>query len=106
MAKALAAQNATVLIMSRTIADLESLYDEIVNANQPKPMICPFNLCTATPEDYDDLRRNIANTYGRLDGLIHNAGILGDLTPLEHYNLQTWYRVLQVNLNSQFLLTQ
>lgn len=106
VAKALAAANATVILLSRTVSDLESLYDEIVAANYPKPMLCPFNLCTATPTDYDDLRRNIANTYGRLDGLIHNAGILGDLTPIEHYNLQTWYKVLQVNLNSQFLLTQ
>lgn len=106
VAKALAAQGASVILLSRTIKDLESLYDEIVQAGHPKPNICPFNLCSATPEDYDDLRRNIYSTYGRLDGLIHNAGILGALTPLEHFNIQTWYQVLQVNLNSTLILTQ
>lgn len=106
VAKSLAANGATVILLSRSIRDLETLYDEIITAGYPKPNIYPFNLCSATPEDYDDLRLNIAKTYGRLDGLIHNAGMLGALTPLEHFNLQTWYQVLQVNLNSTLILTQ
>lgn len=106
VAKALAAQGATVILLGRTIQDLESLSDQIIQAGHPQPSIYPFNLCSATPEDYDDLRLKLVETYGRLDGLILNAGILGALTPLEHFNLQTWYRVLQVNLNSTLLLTQ
>ncbi len=106
LALALAAQGATCILLARTVKDLESVYDQIVANGDPKPVLCPFNLCSATPEDYDDLRRNIAKQYGHLDGLIHNAGILGALTPLEYYNLQTWYQVLQLNLNSVFLLTQ
>ncbi len=106
VAKELAANGATVILLSRTIHDLESLYDEIVAAEHPQPTIYPFNLCNTTPVDYDDLRRAIVDQYGRLDGLIHNAGILGALTPLEHFNLQTWYQVMQVNLNATLLLTQ
>ncbi len=106
VAKALAMHGATVVLLARSIKDLESLYDEILQSGCPESNICPFNLCSATPTDFDDLRLNISNAYGRLDGVIHNAGILGSLTPLEHYNLQTWYQVLQVNLNSSLLLTQ
>lgn len=106
VAKDLAKHGATVIILGRTIKDLESLYDEIHDAGLPQANIYPFNLCSAAPNDYDDLRRNIIKRYGRLDGVIHSAGILGDLTPLEHFNIQTWYQVLQVNLNSCFLLTQ
>lgn len=106
VAKALAKHGATMILLSRTLKDLEDLHDEIVDTTATHPSICAFNLCTAQATDYDDLRRNILNQYGRLDGLIHNAGMLGALTPLEHYNLQTWYQVLQVNLNSTFLLTQ
>ncbi len=106
VAKALAAHGARVIALSRSIQDLTTLYDEITAANHPEPNIYPFNLCSATALDYDDLRRNIANAHGRLDGLIHNAGILGALSPLEHFNLQTWYQVLQVNMNSAFILTQ
>ncbi len=106
VAKSLAQHAATVILLSRTVRDLESVYDEIVQNGHPEPCIHPFNLCTATATDYDDLRRAIADKYGRLDGLIHNAGMLGALTPLEHFNLHTWYQVLQVNLNSVLLLTQ
>lgn len=106
VAKALAANGATVILLSRTLKDLESLYDEIMQAGYPEPNIYPFNLCSATLEDYDDLRRNIEQRYGRLDGLIHNAGILGMLSPIEHYDIHNWYQVMQVNLNSVFILTQ
>lgn len=106
VAKELAANGATVIVLGRTLADLESLSDEIVSAGHPQPVIQAFNLCSATLEDYDDLRISIEQKYGRLDGLIHNAGILGALSPIEHYNIQTWYQVLQVNLHSVFILTQ
>lgn len=106
VAQALAEKNATVILLSRTIKDLETLSDEIVAQQYPQPVIYPFNLCSATLEDYDDLRRNIESNYGKLDGIIHNAGILGTLTPIEHVNLQTWYQVMQVNLNATIILTQ
>lgn len=106
VAKCYAAHGATVIMLSRTTRDLMAVHDEIVNSGHTQPIIYPFNLCTATLEDYDDLRRNIEEQYGRLDGLVHNAGILGALAPLEHYDIQKWYQVLQVNLNSVFILTQ
>ncbi len=106
VAAALAAQGATLILLARTAVELQLLADEIVNSGARQPKVCLFNLCSATLEDYDDLRIQISEQYGRLDGLIHNAGILGTLSPLEHYNIQTWYQVLQVNLNSAFILTQ
>jgi len=106
VAKSLAENGATVILLGRTPAELITLYDQIVAAGYPQPSIYPFNLCSATLEDYDDLRRNIEKEYGRLDGLIHNAGILGALSPLEHYDINKWYQVLQVNLNGAFILTQ
>ncbi len=48
----------------------------------------------------------IEERYQRLDGLLHNAGMLGQLAPIEHYDVPTWCRVLQVNLTSAFVLTQ
>ena len=49
VAKALAANGATVILLSRTISELETLYDEIITAGSPQPNIYPFYLCTATP---------------------------------------------------------
>lgn len=105
-AKAFAAHGATVILLARSIKKLESLYDEIEKANYPKAAIYPFNLATATPEDYQDLLQTIDSHFGQLDGLLHNAALLGSLTPLEHYPIEQWYQVMQTNLNSVFMLTK
>ncbi len=106
MAKAYAKYGATVILLARSLKKLEALYDEIEKAGYPKPAIYPMNLANATPKDYQDLQNNIDKHFGRLDGLLLNAGMLGSLTPIEHYSIEQWYQVLQVNLNSQFLLSQ
>ncbi len=105
-AKTFATYGATVILLARTVKKLETLYDEIVEAGHPLPAIYPFNLANATPKDYEDLRQNIESHFGKLDGLLHNAAELGTLTPIEHYPIEQWAHVLQVNLNSAFLLTQ
>lgn len=106
VAKTFAAHGATVILLARTVKKLEALYDEIVAAGHPTPAIYPFNLANAAPKDYQDLHHSIEHHFGRLDGLLHNAAELGSLTPLEHYPIEQWYQVLQLNLNSAFLLTQ
>lgn len=105
-AKTFAAYGATVILLARTVKKLETLYDEIVEAGYPTPAIYPFNLANATLKDYEDLKQNIELHCGKLDGLLHNAAELGTLTPIEHYPFEQWIQVLQVNLNSAFLLTQ
>ncbi len=103
---ALARHGATVVLSGRTVRKLESTYDEIVKAGGPQPGIAPLNLERALAPDYDQLADAVGKTYGRLDGLLHNAGILGQLSPIDHYDVPTWYRVLHVNLTAAFALTQ
>jgi NAD(P)-dependent dehydrogenase (short-subunit alcohol dehydrogenase family) len=103
---ALAAQGATVALLGKTQRKLEAVYDQIVAAGQPKPALLPFNLETATAVEYDALHGALDREFGRLDGLAHIAGILGSRTPLEHYDVPTWCRVLHVNLTAAFILTQ
>ena len=103
---ACAGHGATVILLGRTVAKLESVYDDIVAAGGPKPAIYPMDLEGAVPEDHHQLAQRIGAELGRLDGLLHNAGLLGSLTPLEHYDPVEWLRVIQVNLNAPFLLTQ
>ncbi|MBE9561430.1 MAG: YciK family oxidoreductase [Proteobacteria bacterium] len=105
-AKSFAAHGATVILLGRTTAKLESVYDEIEQAGHPQPAIYPMDLEGATPNDYDNLTEVLIKNFGKLDGLLHNAGILGSLTPLEHYKVEQWYKVMQVNLNAPFLLTK
>ncbi len=105
-AKSFAAHGATVVLLGRTTAKLEAVYDEIEQAGHPQPAIYPMNLEGATPNDYENLAQVLIKNFGKLDGLLHNAGILGSLTPIEHYNVDQWYKIMQVNLNAPFLLTK
>ena len=106
VARAYASHGATVILLARQVDQLESLYDEIIALKAPKPAIYPFNLATATPKDYSQLAATLQQTFGRLDGLLHNAAILGQITPINQYDIRQWYSVMQTNLHAPFLLTQ
>lgn len=105
-ARSFAAHGATVILLGRTIRKLEAVYDAIAQAGHPLPAIYPMNLEGATPKDYEDLAEVLEKEFGRLDGLLHNAAFLGTLTPLAQYGVETWFKVMQVNLNAPFLLTR
>lgn len=105
-ALAYAAHGATVLLLGRTTSKLEKVYDEIEAAGGPQAAILPLNLEGATSHDYQDVATKIDEAFGRLDGLLHNAGILGSRTPVEQYDEQTWQKVMQVNLQAPVMLTQ
>ncbi len=97
---------ATVILLSRTVGKLENVYDEIMAAGGPEPGIVPMDLASATANDMEELAGVIERNYGRLDGILHNASMLGDRVPLEHYDLNMWFNVMQVNLNAVFMLTR
>jgi len=102
----LAAQGAQQILLSRSVRELELLARNI-KANFDKEVILhPFNLCSATDKDYAQLANLLAEKIKDLDVIILNAAILGELASLEHYNMQTWYQVMQVNLHSKFMLLQ
>ena len=104
-AKTFAAHGATVLLLGKTEGNLNQLYDEIEAAGHPQPVVIPFNLETALPHQYDELAATIEAEFGRLDGLLHNAAIIGPRTPLEQLSGDNFMRVMQVNVNAMFMLT-
>ena len=101
-----AQHGATVILLGRTVAKLEAVYDEIEASGWPKPAIIPLNLEGASEKDYDDLAVSIENTFGRLDGILHNAALLGSLTPIEQYEVSVWNQLMQVNVTAPFILTR
>ncbi len=104
-AKTFAAHGATVLLLGKTEENLNRVYDDIEAAGHPAGAVIPFNLETALPHQYDELAAMIETEFGRLDGLLHNASILGPLTPLEQLSGDNFMRVMQVNVNAMFMLT-
>jgi NAD(P)-dependent dehydrogenase (short-subunit alcohol dehydrogenase family) len=89
-----AKHGATVILLGRSEKTLNETYDSIVNAGYSKPMLCPLDLENATPGNYQALVESIEKEFGRLDGLLHAAAMLGSLTPLEQYDLTLWSRVI------------
>jgi NAD(P)-dependent dehydrogenase (short-subunit alcohol dehydrogenase family) len=106
LALAVARHGADVVLIGRTVKRLEAVHAEIEKIRTGAASIAPLNLEQALASDYDGLAEAISKRYGRLDGLVHNAGILGVLTAIEHYDVPTWCRVLHVNLTAAFVLTQ
>lgn len=106
MAKAFARHGATVILCGRNKAKLEQAYDAIEAQNPGRALIHPLDLLTATEDDYRLLAASIESEIGQLDGLLHNAALLGARSPLEHYPTRDWYDVMQVNVNAAFHLTR
>lgn len=106
IAKAYAAHGATVILIGRTEKKLESLYDEIEHASLPQAAIIPMDFETAEEESYKQLADIIEENFGRLDGLLHNAAILGEKTSIASYTAKSWQKVINVNVIAPFLLTK
>lgn len=104
-AQTFAAHGATVLLLGKTEANLSKVYDAIEAAGHPQPAVIPFNLETALPHQYDELAAMIETEFGKVDGLLHNASIIGPRTPLEQLSGDNFMRVMQINVNAMFMLT-
>ena len=102
----LARAGATVLLHGRRSQALENLFEEIQGLGAPEPGLVELDFARAQGDEYQHLTNEIESRYGRLDGLLHNAAILGDRSPIEHYDIGLWQKVLHVNLNAAFILTR
>jgi len=106
LAKACAAAGAQVVLSGRNVRKLEAVYDAIVAAGSPRPSIAPLDLERADASHYGALADAVRNEFGRLDGLVHAAAALGERAPIEHYDVVKWLKVMHVNVNAAFIVTQ
>jgi NAD(P)-dependent dehydrogenase (short-subunit alcohol dehydrogenase family) len=106
VALSLAAAGAEVILLGRTVRKLEAVHAEIAKLGGPEASIVPLDLERALAADYEAVTAAIEKRYGRLDGLLHNAALLGALTPIEQYDIPMFMRVMHVNLTAAFVLTQ
>ncbi len=98
---------AQVILHGRNVSKLEAVYDEIEAIDgAPRPSIAVIDLLTAESAAYETLASSIAEEFGRLDGLVHNAGILGERYAIEQYDAVMWQQVMHVNVTAAFALTQ
>lgn len=101
-----ARHGATVILLGKTVSKLTAVYDTIVAEGGAEPAIVPLDLKGASAKHYKDMAATIQAEFGRLDGVLHNAGILGVLSPFEHIDLASWQDIMQVNVTAAMLMTQ
>ena len=101
-----AKHGAEVILLGKTVKKLEAVYDEIVAAGYTEPGIIPLDIAGATAQHYQAMGAMLIDQYGRLDGVLHNASVLGHLCPFNQITPEEFAEVMQVNVTGQFLLTQ
>jgi NAD(P)-dependent dehydrogenase (short-subunit alcohol dehydrogenase family) len=106
VALACAAHGATVALLGRRQARLESTYDAIEQAGGPQPALIPLDLAAAATAQYDALSQLLRKDLKRLDGIAHCASHFVPLGPLAGQSLETWMTLLQVNLAAPFAITR
>tara|TARA_B100000686_G_scaffold268242_1_gene283674 strand:- start:109 stop:867 length:759 start_codon:yes stop_codon:yes gene_type:complete len=101
-----AAHGATVILHGRKADKLESVYDEIESNGGEKAAIFPFDLEKVSGKDFEVIVQAIKSQLGRLDGILHNAAFIPNLTPLESQTFDQWLAILRINLVAPISLTR
>lgn len=102
-----AALGAQLVLHGRNDKKLAEVYDAILAIEGARrPSIAVMDLASADSEAYRSLADSLAGEFGRLDGLVHNASILGERYAIEQYDAGLWQQVMHVNLTAAFAITQ
>lgn len=105
-ANSFADHGATVICLGRSQEKLEALYDDIEARQAGKVIIHPMDFAKAQADDYKLLAESLNEQFPALDGLLHNAALLGARSPIEFYPESEWETLMKVNVNAAFMLTR
>lgn len=97
---------AIVLLLGRREDALNAVYDQIMSEGLAEPVVIPMDLGTLDEQQANQLSHMIGDAFGRLDGLVHNASLLGKLGPIATANLSEWSQVMTVNAFAPVVLTK
>lgn len=101
-----ARHGADVLLLGRNGEKLSQVAAEVATITGKPGKIFVLDMNSATPESCQTLAAAIAAEVPRLDGLLHNAGVLGDIAPMSEIKPHVWREVMQVNVDATLWLTQ
>ena len=101
VAKRFAAEGATVIALGRNVGALEELDDEI-RADGGKLVLLPMDLTMY--EKIDAMGASIYERFGKLDIVVGNAGLLGELAPVGHIDTQVFENTYATNVTANFRL--
>ena len=97
---------ANVIMLSRNENALDAVYDSLKKIYKTDPCILKCDLENIDDEKSQEIANIISKNYQNLDSIIHNAAILEKMSDIESFDLQTWDKVMRVNLTSAFILSK
>ena len=87
----------TVVVAGRRPAPLAETVELMSGPGQTVPAD------VADPDSVDKLFDSVVDRFGRVDLLFNNAGMSGPPVPIDELDVETWRRVVDVNLTGSFL---
>ena len=96
-----ARRGAHIVAVARTVGGLEDLDDEIKAVGSETTLV-PLDVRDG--DGIDRLGKAIFDRWGKLDGLIGNAGVLGTITPLSHLDVKDFDQAFAVNVAANYRL--
>lgn len=103
---AFAEHGADVILLGRTSTHLDEVARRIEAMGRTRPMVEVMDLEHAAADDYSSLMQGIERRHGRLDGVLHNASILGPRTRVEDTAVAAFAQVMTVNVNATYALAR
>ena len=98
---------ANIILLGRNSEKLDAVYDLLDHSHvSQKHLILEADLALLSNEAAQEIFIAISQEFEVLDGIIHNAAVLGTMSSLEDYDLSTWDEVMKVNLRAPFILTK
>ena len=101
-----AAFGAEVILLGKNSSNLNETYSLFEKNNLKKPILQAIDFETAEEEDFKKISEAVLKEFGKLDGLLNNASILGTKTSIQNYDIKEWRRVSKINFESSLLLTR
>ncbi|HJP22176.1 MAG: SDR family NAD(P)-dependent oxidoreductase [Alphaproteobacteria bacterium] len=101
VAERFAAEGAHVILVARNVGGLEECDDRVKAAGGSATLV-PLDLSDGA--GIDRLGAAVAERWGRLDVLLGNAAMLGGLSPVGHFDPETWDQVLAINTTANWRL--
>ncbi len=102
VAKKFALEGANLVLLARTQGALEEIDDAIRALGVPAPVLVPLDL--REPDKIEQMGAALFERFGKLDILVGNAGVLGGLSPVGHYQPKNWDKVFETNVRANWRL--
>ena len=97
---------AEVILLGKNSSHLNETYNLFEKNNLKKPILQAIDFEIAEEEDFKKISEEVLKEFGKLDGLLNNASILGTKTSIHNYDINEWRRVSKINFESSLLLTR